>query len=153
MSRQMLTAQPARMMGVAAACLCLLLFMAVGSLAAAAAAAAPNSATPKLSSDLERCRAQANLDACYDAIRWSPSNPELLVALGDALVRANRSADAIRTYRRVAALAPNMPGVGEKIIATEAKLAGKRAPGDSGPHADTTAGKRYSNAAPETQSH
>jgi Flp pilus assembly protein TadD len=104
---------------------------------------------------VERCRAQASVEVCYDAIRWSPSDPALLVALGDALVRANRAPDALRTYRRAASLAPQTPGVAAKISAVEAKMSAKRPSGNSahGGSADSGAGKRYSNAAPETQSH
>jgi len=105
-----------------------------------------------LKRDSARCRAQADVGACYDAIRRNPGDPALLVALADALVRAQRPADAIRNYRRAAALAPNMPGVAAKISAVEAKMASRRArPGDGA--AGGAAGKRYSNAAPETQSH
>jgi len=106
--------------------------------------------------DFERCRAGSNLDACYDAIRWRPSDPSLLLSLGDALLRANRPADALRTYQRVATLAPNTPGVAAKISAIEAKLSAKRSPGNASMRAaaaDAPPGKRYSNAAPETQSH
>jgi predicted Zn-dependent protease len=121
----------------AGAAACLLLAGPATSLAASSPA------------DFERCRA-GSIDACYDAIRWRPTDPSLLSALGDAQLRANRPADALRTYKRVAALAPNLPSVTAKITAIEAKLSAKRTPlraasGDSG--------KRYSNAAPETQSH
>jgi cytochrome c-type biogenesis protein CcmH/NrfG len=104
-------------------------------------------AAAKLKRDSARCRAQADLDACYDAIRWSPGDPALLVGLGDALERAQRPADAIRNYRRAAALAPDTRGLAVKISAAEAKLA-RRARGANGASA-----KRYSNAAPEAQSH
>jgi hypothetical protein len=80
----------------------------------------------KLNTDFRRCRA-GGIDACYDAIRYRPSDPSLLSALGDALLRANRPADALRAYQRVAILAPNMPGVAAKISALEAKLSAKRA--------------------------
>ena len=55
--------------------------------------------------------------------------------------------DAIRNYRRAVALAPDTLGLAAKISAAEAKLA-KR-----GPAANGASAKRYSNAAPETQSH
>lgn len=113
--------------------------------------AAPSMAA---NSDYERCRA-GSIDACYDAIRWRPSDPSLLSALGDAQLRANRPADALRTYQRVATLAPNLPGVASKISTIEARLAAKRTPGNSPlrtASADAAA-KHYSNAAPETQSH
>jgi hypothetical protein len=114
------------------------------------AAEKPVTAAAKLNSDFQRCRA-GGIDACYDAIRWRPSDPSLLSALGDALLRANRPADALRTYQRVATLAPNMPGVVAKISATEAKLSAKRVSGNASTHAADA--RRNSNAAPQTQSH
>ena len=104
--------------------------------------------------DSERCRT-GSIDACYDAIRWKPSDPSLLLSLGDAQLRANRTKDALRTYQRVAALAPNTPGIGAKISAVEAKLSAKRPPANPPLRTASAdaAGKRYSNAAPETQSH
>jgi predicted Zn-dependent protease len=136
----------ARIIGSAAGLVCL-----VASLAAppCMAATTPTAGKP----DLERCRA---VDACYDAIRRNPSDPSLLSALGDALLRANRPADALRTYQRVVTLAPKTPGVAAKISAIEAKLSAKRPPGNPSTRtvvADAASGKRYSNAAPETQSH
>jgi cytochrome c-type biogenesis protein CcmH/NrfG len=93
-----------------------------------------------------RCVTQADLDACNDAIRRHPSDPELLVALADALMHAKRPADAIRHYRRAAALSPHMPGLAAKLSDAESQLASDRTPV---PARRT----RYSNAAPETQSH
>lgn len=117
----------------------------------------PFLATPSFaaSADLDRCHA-GSIDACYDAIRWKPSDPSLLLSLGDAQLRANRAADALKTYQRVAALAPNTPGIADKIGAADAKLSAKRAPGKPSGHAsvaDAVSAKRYSNTAPETQSH
>jgi cytochrome c-type biogenesis protein CcmH/NrfG len=120
----------------------LLLFTAAWS--HAAVSPAPSSAdAAALKRDTARCSARADVDACYDAIRRNPSDPALLVALGDALVHANRPTDAIRNYRRAAALAPNTRGLPAKISAAEAKSVAKSA----------VVSKRYSNAAPETQSH
>jgi Flp pilus assembly protein TadD len=117
---------------------------------------AGSAAAATLERDTARCRAHADLNACYDAIRWNPGDPALLVALADALVRAQRLADAIRNYRRAVELAPNMPGVAAKISAAEAKLLPKRAPANrpaDRASINAAAGKRYSNTAPETQSH
>src|SRR5258708_38443736 len=91
-----------------------------------AAAGQPAAATADSNSDFERCRAQANLGACYDAIRYRPSDPSLLSALGYALARPKRPVDALRTYRRVAALAPDLPGGTAKISAVGARIAAKR---------------------------
>jgi len=104
-----------------------------------------------LKRDTARCRAYSDIDACYNAIRWNPRDPALLIALGDALEHAKRPADALRNYHRAAALAPNMPGVAAKIGAAEAKLTPKRPA--ARPAASALAVKHYSNAAPEAQSH
>jgi hypothetical protein len=115
------------------------------------APAAVKIASPTLKRDSALCRAHADLDACYDALRWTPGDPALLVGLGDALMAAQRPADAIRNYRRAAALAPNMAGVAAKINMAEAKL---KHPGNRPIHAPETASvKRFSNAAPAAQSH
>jgi cytochrome c-type biogenesis protein CcmH/NrfG len=102
-----------------------------------------------LKRDTARCRAHSDIDACYNAIRWNPGDPALLVALGDALLHAKRPADALRNYHRAAALAPNTHGLAAKISAAEAMLTPKRAPAA----AAAPAVKHYSNAAPEAQSH
>jgi Flp pilus assembly protein TadD len=132
------------MVGSAAGLACLLASLAVPCMAATTPAAGKP--------DSDRCRA---VDACYDAIRRNPSDPSLLSALGDALLRANRPVDALRTYQRVASLAPSTPGIAAKISAVQAKVSAKRTPGNPPLHAASAdaAGKRYSNAAPETQSH
>jgi chromosome segregation ATPase len=118
--------------------------------AAIPAAGKPVTAGVQLNTNFRRCRA-GRIDACYDAIRYRPSDPSLLSALGDALLRANRPADALRAYQRVAILAPNMPGVVAKISALEAKLSAKKASGGGSTHAADAMSN--SNAAPQTQSH
>jgi cytochrome c-type biogenesis protein CcmH/NrfG len=120
------------------------------------AASATGEAPAALKRDTARCSTQADIDACYNAIRWNPNDPALLVALGDALVRAQRLQDGIRNYRRAAVLAPGMRELAAKITAAETKLASKQAPGK--PLINHTAGgavtaKRFSNSAPEAQSH
>jgi cytochrome c-type biogenesis protein CcmH/NrfG len=124
------------------ACFWLLLSISTGSWAATSSA------------DADRCRAHGSIDACYDAIRRSPSDPALLTSLGDAFARANRTVDAVRTYRRAAALAPSDRGVAAKIAALEAKSSAKRVTVGP-PLRSATAGgaRRFSNAAPESQSH
>ena len=104
-----------------------------------------------LKRDTVRCSGQYDVEACYNAIRRNPNDPALLVALGDALVRAQRLEDAIRNYRRAAAIAPGMSGTSAKISAAQEKMASRRAPVRLTGSAGTD--KRYSNAAPEAQSH
>ncbi len=100
-----------------------------------------------LQRDGARCRRNGDVDACYDALRRHPDDAPLLVALGDALMHAGRPADAVRNYRRAAALAPNMRGLAAKISAAESRPRPRRNVGE------TIAVERYSNVAPESQSH
>jgi cytochrome c-type biogenesis protein CcmH/NrfG len=120
------------------------LFVSMAAWSAQPSSSEAAAATAKREST--RCVTQADLDACNDAIRRHPSDPELLVALADALMHAKRPADAIRHYRRAAALSPHMPGLAAKLSDAESQLASDRTPV---PARRT----RYSNAAPETQSH
>jgi hypothetical protein len=113
--------------------------------------AATKVAAATLKRDTTRCRAYFDIDACYNAVRWNPGDPALLVSLGDALLRAKRPADALRNYHRAAGLAPATRGLAAKVSAAEAMLTPKRAPATAAVNA--AAAKRYSNAAPETQSH
>jgi cytochrome c-type biogenesis protein CcmH/NrfG len=118
--------------------------------------AAAKAAAETLRRDSAGCSVHADIDACYDALRWNPGDPALLIALGDALMLARRPADAIRNYRRAAEIAPDTRGLAAKISAAEAKLASRRAPRNlsaDGSSPDGSAGKQYSNAAPESQSH
>ncbi len=123
--------------------LCILAASAMAASAQAAISPPDPKASASLKRDYASCSTQSNLEACYDAIRRNPSDPALLMATGDALVRAGRPADAIRTYRRAGQLAPNTHGLAAKISSAEAKLAALNA----------SLNRRYSNAAPESQSH
>jgi cytochrome c-type biogenesis protein CcmH/NrfG len=104
-----------------------------------------------LKRDTARCSTQADVEACYNAIRRNPNDPALLVALGDALVRAQRFEDAIRNYRRATVIAPGMSGIAAKISAAEEKMTARRAA--VRPTGSAGTDKRFSNAAPEAQSH
>ena len=88
------------------------------------AADANTTAAPRR--DAARCLAHAGIDACNDAIRRNPSDPQLLVALADAEIRDQRPANALRHYRRAAELAPAMRGLGAKINAAEARMHPKK---------------------------
>src|ERR1700728_1496168 len=106
-------------------CIALSLSCAVawGQPSASADASNPGSAATAHDA-AEGCHARyATVDACDDAIRWNPRDPSLLVAMGDAQMRAKRSADALRAYQRAAALAPATPGIQQKISKAEAIIA------------------------------
>jgi cytochrome c-type biogenesis protein CcmH/NrfG len=135
---------------------CILAFLLASTAASAAALPSATAPAAALKRDTALCSSQANIDACYDAIRWSPNDPALLVSLGDALVRAKRPQDAIRSYRRAAVLSPGMGGLAAKISAAELALTSKRPPprpASERPAGSALADKRFSNAAPESQSH
>jgi hypothetical protein len=120
-----------------------------GGTATPPATAAPlsKSVAAALQRDGARCRRNADVDACYDALRRHPDDAALLMALGDALMRGGRPMDAVRNYRRAAALAPTLRGLAAKISAAESRPRQRRSV------ADTVATQRYSNMAPETESH
>ena len=102
----------------------------------------------------QRCRARTSVSACDDAIRWNPSDPSLLVAMGDTLMKARRPADAVRAYQRAATLVPNMPGIAAKIEAAQAAAAKLKSRSTAGDASSSPAvGRRFSNSEPDTQTH
>ncbi len=138
-------------------CLALwLLLLATADLARSAASPADDHfAATERAHYAALCRARKNLDSCSDAVRWSPGDPEMVVALADALFRARRLPEAVRDYRRAKALDPEMRGLDARIRAAEAQMASPRAPRNASGHpsAGKAAEKRYSNLDPEAQSH
>jgi cytochrome c-type biogenesis protein CcmH/NrfG len=96
----------------------------------------------------QRCRAHPAVGSCDDALRWNPSDASLLAAMGDALMRERRSADALRAYQRAAALAPDTPGLQKKIKTAQGA---KKAVADASSSAPQA--KRFSNSDPDTQTH
>ena len=76
---------------------CILAFLFVSTAASPAVLPSASAPAAALQRDTALCSGQADIDACYDAIRWNPNDPALLVSLGDALVRARRAQDAIRS--------------------------------------------------------
>lgn len=145
------------------------------TLVAVSSASAATNGSPEMSPavaarvkrDVSLCKTRALLDACNDALRRTPSDPALLSAHGDALSRAGRTADALKQYRRAAALAPNQRGLNAKIAATEKHIGAKFAGVHTKPRtvaaaaaarvtneaAVSSKSDHFSNAAPETQSH
>jgi predicted Zn-dependent protease len=122
------------------------------------------SAAARLQQASARCTDQHQLDACDDALRLKPDDPALLIAQGDALMRAKRPADAIERYRLAAVIAPGENEVAAKLAAAEGRLqpaaADAPTPAESPTPLRAATGlgtpatlRRYSNAAPEAQSH
>jgi cytochrome c-type biogenesis protein CcmH/NrfG len=102
----------------------------------------------------QRCRTHASVSTCDDALRWNPSDPSLLAAMGDALMRARRPADAMRVYQRAASLAPRTPGIEAKVQTAQALSARSRAKRtDRDASVPAPSGRRFSNSDPDTQTH
>ena len=76
----------------------------------------------KLKRDYFRCTTLADIEACGEAVRLKPDDPDLWAAQGDALLHAKRPADALSAYRRAAGLAPNQADLATKMHAAEAQL-------------------------------
>jgi Flp pilus assembly protein TadD len=119
-------------------------------------------AQAKLKRDAFRCDNLGDLDACSEAARLKPDDPARLTALGDALLRAKRPADALQRYTRVETLAGGSQALAEKIRLAESELPpGSASEAASGQSASPRiaraepkpAPRRYSNVSPDAQSH
>jgi tetratricopeptide (TPR) repeat protein len=75
----------------------------------------------KLSRHLLRCNRLADIEACDQALALKPDDPQVVIAKADALVQANRPAEALMIYERARELAPDDVSVGQKIAAADAK--------------------------------
>ena len=79
----------------------------------------------KLQHDAMRCTKFFDVNACDDALRSKPDDPELLVAKGDALSHEGRPADAILIYLHAGGLLPpGDEGIKLKLSAAEAQREG-----------------------------
>jgi tetratricopeptide (TPR) repeat protein len=105
-------------------------------------------AAAKFKRDSFRCSTLSDLEACGEAERIKPDDAPVLIANADALVRANRPAEAIGRYRRAAALVPGQAEVAAKISAAEAQ-ARELQPGAAQPGAAPAGGN--AGAAPVVQ--
>jgi hypothetical protein len=130
------------------------LLLALCASSASAAASSPEFAAAERARYAALCHAHKDLNSCSDAVRWSPGDPALVVALADALVRARRLPEALRDYQHAQSLQPDMHGLDAKIKATQAALSERHAP--KKPLAASIGqapAKRLTNVDPETESH
>jgi tetratricopeptide (TPR) repeat protein len=75
-----------------------------------------------------RCASLADIAACDDALRFKPDDVQLTLARGDALMQANRPADAVTAYERASQLSPGDEAVQNKLAAAEALQASLQPP-------------------------
>ena len=81
--------------------------------------------TAKLQHNVMRCTKFFDVNACDDALRSKPDDPQMLVAKADALSHEGRPADAILIYLRAGGLLPpGDEGIKLKLSAAEAQREG-----------------------------
>jgi cytochrome c-type biogenesis protein CcmH/NrfG len=92
----------------------------------------------KLARNQLRCTRLADISACEDALRSKPDEAALWLAKADALLQANRVADAATAYRRASQLKPGDEAVKAKLADAEA-LQAKLQPAPAGEPAPAVA--------------
>jgi cytochrome c-type biogenesis protein CcmH/NrfG len=96
----------------------------------------------KLARNQLRCTRLSDIAACEDALRSKPDDAPLLLAKGDALMQANRPADAVTAYHHVTQLRPGDDSVKTKLAAAEALIAKTQPPAPPPAVAANTAGPK-----------
>jgi tetratricopeptide (TPR) repeat protein len=71
--------------------------------------------------NLLRCTQLADVSACDEALASSPDDPAVVIAKGDALLRANHPADGLLVYRRAAELNPESQEIKSKLATAESQ--------------------------------
>jgi tetratricopeptide (TPR) repeat protein len=61
----------------------------------------------RLNRKMERCTREGEVAACDEVLSQQPNNTKILIAKGDALMKAHRPAEAWKAYIRANELAPN----------------------------------------------
>jgi tetratricopeptide (TPR) repeat protein len=66
---------------------------------------------------LERCTREGEVAACDEVLSQQPNNAKILIAKGDAMMKAHRPAEAWKAYIRASELAPNDTALTGKLQA------------------------------------
>jgi Flp pilus assembly protein TadD len=66
---------------------------------------------------MERCTHEGEVAACDEVLSQQPNNTKILIAKGDALVKAHRPVEAWKAYIRASELAPNDTALTAKLQA------------------------------------
>jgi len=99
-----------------------------------------------------RCTKLNDITACDDALRSRPDDVPLLLAKGDALMQANRTAEAVTAYRHVSQLKPGDEAVKSKLVSAEALVAKNQPPQQPEVGADAGSGGSGGSRASGTRS-
>jgi tetratricopeptide (TPR) repeat protein len=78
-------------------------------------------ASARLNRKIERCTREREVAACDEVLSQQPNNTKILIAKGDALVKAHRPAEASKAYLRASELAPNNTTVTGKLQALQSQ--------------------------------
>jgi tetratricopeptide (TPR) repeat protein len=70
----------------------------------------------RVSRNLLRCSRLGDLNACDEALKLRPGDPQVIVATGEAQLKANRPADAEVTLLRGKRVAPGDPRVAARLV-------------------------------------
>jgi tetratricopeptide (TPR) repeat protein len=74
-------------------------------------------ASARLNRKMERCTREREVAACDEVLSQQPNNTKILIAKGDALMKAHRPAEAWKAYSRASELAPNDAALTGKLQA------------------------------------
>lgn len=74
-------------------------------------------ASVRLNRKMERCTREGEVAACDEVLSQQPNNTKILIAKGDALMKAHRPAEAWKAYIRASELAPNDTALSAKLQA------------------------------------
>jgi tetratricopeptide (TPR) repeat protein len=72
-------------------------------------------ASVRLNRKMERCTGEGEVAACDEVLSQQPNNTKILIAKGDALMKAHRGAEAWKAYVRASELAPNDTALSAKM--------------------------------------
>jgi len=75
----------------------------------------------RVSRNLLRCSRLGDLAACDEALKLKPDDVEMLIAKGDAQLKAGKPADALQTYQRAKQVAPDNAKAGTQLAAAQAQ--------------------------------
>jgi Flp pilus assembly protein TadD len=78
-------------------------------------------ASARLNRKMERCTREHEVAACDEVLSQQPNNTKILIAKGDALLKAHRPAEASKAYTRASELAPNNAALTGKLQALQAQ--------------------------------
>ena len=73
----------------------------------------------RVSRNLLRCSRLGDLGACDEALKFKPDDVDVLIAKGDAQLKAGKPADALQTYQRAKQVAPDNAKAGAQVSAAQ----------------------------------